>query len=239
MSVPAAHAPPRPRRSAPRPPYRPTQRPAATGRYSTDARGAQRAGADRAGGARRCPACRPRRCPWGNRPRFERTSPGPIEPGDARCSASAPRTARRRHRAQSGTGRLRAGRGEPGPAPNAVAAETRVREPYLSNDLPGQKARRLAQRASCPTSSRTIPQKREEALRTGAIKQLFRSRTGRATRVRRASGRRRGVDVALQDALERRPRGGREGFLGGPAAGRECRAIIPPQDRRSPARAAP
>jgi hypothetical protein len=44
--------------------------------------------------------------------------------------------------------------------------------PYLSND-PGQKARRLA-RALVSDIVAYHPQKREEALRTGAIKQLFR-----------------------------------------------------------------
>ena len=44
--------------------------------------------------------------------------------------------------------------------------------PYLSND-PGQKARRLA-RALVSDLVAYHPQRREEGLRTGALKQLFR-----------------------------------------------------------------
>jgi predicted Zn finger-like uncharacterized protein len=60
----------------------------------------------------------------------------------------------------------------PSPAASAGPAIRRPVNPYLSTD-PGQKARRLA-RALVSDLVAYHPQRREEGLRTGALKQLFR-----------------------------------------------------------------
>jgi hypothetical protein len=60
----------------------------------------------------------------------------------------------------------------PGAPTPGDAAPRRPVNPYLSND-PGQKARRLA-RALVSDLIAYHPQKREEGLRAGTLKQLFR-----------------------------------------------------------------
>jgi hypothetical protein len=58
------------------------------------------------------------------------------------------------------------------PAPSAASAPSRSINPFLSND-PNVKAKRLA-RALVSDIVAYFPQKREEGLRNGTLKQLFR-----------------------------------------------------------------
>ncbi len=60
----------------------------------------------------------------------------------------------------------------PTPASGAPAAPRRVINPFLNND-PNQKAKRLA-RALVSDMVAYLPQKREEGLKNGTLKELFR-----------------------------------------------------------------
>jgi hypothetical protein len=82
--------------------------------------------------------------------------------------------------------------------------------PFLAND-PNQKAKRLA-RALVSDMVAYHPQKRDEGMRAGTLKQLFQGQEG-YWYVENRKGIRR-IDVPLSGCAERRSRRGQEGVLG-------------------------